>query len=55
MNFPPKKGLTFADDADFDDDLEKGAVALIERVRKISEGDEPGPFRKVSMDSDSFK
>ena len=46
--------MTFADDADFDDDLEKGAVALIERVRKISEGDEPGPFREVRMDSDSF-
>ena len=38
------------DDDDFDDDLEKGAVALIERVRKISEGDEPDPFQKVRKD-----
>ena len=35
------------DDDDFDDNFEKGAVALIERVRKISEGDEPDPFQKV--------
>ena len=35
------------DDDEFDDNLEKGAAALIERVRKISEGDEPDPFQKV--------
>ena len=43
------------DDDDFDDDLEKGAVALIERVRKISEGDEPDPFQKGRrMDAINF-